>query len=228
MVIHSFTGNVVDKRQLTNDVIVLSFDIPDDFSFKAGQFVTLFIEKDGERKPRSYSILNPPSKNGLDLCIKIVKDGFASEIFDNCKIGDSFEIKGPLGHFVFDEEDTNPEVYFLCAGTGVTPFYSMVKEYLSKTDRSFTLLFGVRIRENLFLADEFESLAKEFDNFTFQPVLSREEWDGRKGHVQDHLPEDCKNKTFYICGLKELVLETKEILSSRGVNPSNIKSERYS
>jgi ferredoxin-NADP reductase len=228
MVIHSFDGKIVNKKQLTKDVIILSFDVPDEFSFKAGQFVTLFIEKDGVRKPRSYSILNPPSKKGLDLCIKIVEDGFASKIFNNCKVGDEFAIKGPLGHFVYDEEDTNSEVFFLCAGTGVTPFYSMVKEYLPKSLKKFTLLFGVRRQENLFLRSEFESLASKNNNFSFQPVLSREDWDGLQGHVQDHLPDDCKNKTFYICGLKELVLETKELLVKLGVDPTKIKSERYS
>ena len=47
------------------------------------------------------------------------------------------------------------------------------------------------------------------------------------GHAQDHLGKDLQNKTFYICGLKDLVLETKELLLNKGVDSKNIKFERY-
>ena len=47
------------------------------------------------------------------------------------------------------------------------------------------------------------------------------------GRVQLHLPSDLQHKTFYICGLKEMVLETRELLLSKGVSPDKIKVERY-
>ena len=52
------------------------------------QFITIIFEKDGDKKPRSYSILSSPSEEGkLDLCIKNVEGGFASEIIQNgCRI----------------------------------------------------------------------------------------------------------------------------------------------
>ncbi|PIN73494.1 hypothetical protein COV20_04700 [Candidatus Woesearchaeota archaeon CG10_big_fil_rev_8_21_14_0_10_45_16] len=225
MKLFSFDAKVVEKRKLIADVIILSLSAPDDFVFKAGQFITLFIEKDGEKKPRSYSILNPPSQKGkIDLCIKLVEDGFASDIFRKAKKGDTFLVKGPLGHFVFEE--TEKEVWFIAGGTGVAPFYSMLKEYLSMG--KFTLIFGVKSKKDLFLHDEFVSLEKKDKNFTYIPTLSREEWEGLSGRVQKHLPEDLTGKVFYICGLKELVLETKELLLEKGVDRSDIKVERYS
>ena len=228
MAIQSFTAKVTTKEYLTEDVIILSLSIPEDFSFKAGQFITLFITKDGEKKPRSYSILSPPSqKESLDLCIKIVPEGFASEIFSNVKETDEFEVKGPFGHFIFDEEDRNEEVVFIAGGTGVAPFYGMLKEYLPKLKKSFTLYFSVKNKEELFLHEDFLALETNFRNFKYVPTLTREEWNGATGRVQKHLTGDLKNKTFYICGLKELVLETKELLESSGVSPADIKSERY-
>jgi len=35
------------------------------------------------------------------------------------------------------------------------------------------------------------------------------------------------NKTFYICGLKEMVLETQELLRNKGVSKERIRVERY-
>ena len=226
MTIQTFTGKVVEKKKLTDSVIKLSLEVPS-FEFKAGQFVSIVVRKGEEKKLKSYSILNKPSqKNKLDLVIKLIEGGFASEAFDKTEVGNEFEIKGPMGHFVYEEDDKDK--WFLCAGTGVAPFYSMITEYVAKSDKKFVLLFGVRTQKDLFLHEDFLELAAKHDNFEYKPVLSREDWTGLKGYVQNHLPEDLDGKTFYICGLKELVLETKEKLVEKGVVPEAIKSERYS
>ena len=139
--IQSFTARVLEKKKLTKDVILISLKVSKSFSFKAGQFITLMLEDGDVKKPRSYSILSPPSqKEKLDLCIKIVKDGFASEIFKYAEKGMKFDLKGPFGHFTFDKEAK--ENVFVAAGTGITPLYSMLMEYLSKSKKNFTLIFG--------------------------------------------------------------------------------------
>ncbi len=229
MAIQTFKGTVIVKKALTDSVFFFQFKIPDTFTFKAGQFASLKMTSDGVTKMKSYSICNPPSQCGvIDLCVKIIDGGFASEIFKKTNVGDEFEMRGPFGHFVFDESDFSDEHWFLGAGTGVVPLYSMLGEYVSRfPQKKFGLLFGVRSKKDLFFDEELRLLAKENNNFTYVPVLSREKWDGKSGHVQDHLPTDLKNKTFYICGLKELVLETKELLVQRGVPFEKIKSERY-
>ena len=44
MALQNFKATVIKKESLTDSVILLSFSVPD-FSFKAGQFVTLKIEQ---------------------------------------------------------------------------------------------------------------------------------------------------------------------------------------
>ncbi len=224
--IKTFQAKLQSKENLTKDILKLTFTCPKDFMFEAGQFVIIRINNGEEIKPRSYSILNPPSEKGkIELCIKIVKDGFASKIFKEAEINQEFEFKGPFGHFVLAPE-TSDEHWLLATGTGVTPFYGMLKEYLSKyPNKKFKLFFGVKVKKNLFLNEDFQQLAETCENFSYQPVLSRE---GKKEHVQDYLIGDLTNKTFYICGLKEFVLETRDLLLDKGVDKSNIKIERYS
>ena len=203
--IHSFTAKVIKNIQLTPDVIQLSITKPENFEFKAGQFVTIFLTKDEKKIPRSYSILSQPSqKEHLE-----------------------FYVKGPFGHFVFDTQTKNDHV-FIGAGTGLVPFYSMIKELLPTTKSKFKLIFGTKTQKDLLFHQEFIELQNKYPHFSYFPTLSREDWDGAKGHVQEHITGDLQNKTFYICGLKELVLETKELLLSREVKPENIKFERYS
>ena len=222
-----FTSTVTEIKYLNDEVFIISLSCPDDFTFEAGQFVIIKFTEDGKPKPRSYSIFNPPSQKGmLQSCIKLVEGGFASEIFKKTKEGDTFTIKGALGGMRFNP--VTKKHMFLCTGSGITPFYSIVMEYLEKNpDHEFTLVFGTRTQKDLFLYDELTKLDKEHSNFTYIPTLTREEWDGAQGRVHAHIPEDISDTTFYICGLKDMVLGTKEILEEKGVASENIKFERY-
>ncbi|MDP3919054.1 MAG: FAD-binding oxidoreductase [Nanoarchaeota archaeon] len=227
MVPKKFKTHVKEIENHANDCIILSLSTPEDFTFKAGQFITLYLKDKEKKLPRSYSILNPPSEEGIKLCITLVKGGFASEIFKNLKLGEELEAMGPLGNFTFDEEAKVDEHFFIGTGSGIVPLISMIKEYLTKLDKKFTLLSGHRYKEDLILHKELQQLDKNNKNFTYIPTITREEWDGKTGRVQIHLPKNLENKKFYICGLKEMVIETKDLLLEKGVNNKNISYERY-
>lgn len=227
--ISTFQGTVQEVKYLTPSVMFFSLKIPHSFTFTAGQFAIIKMTNNGQTRMKSYSILNAPSKRGvLELCIKLIDGGFASEIFAKTKVNDTFELKGPFGHFILDESNLQNEQWFICAGTGVVPFYSMLAQYLSTcTTTKFVLLFSVRTQQDLFFHQEFLSWAKEYSNFTYMPTLTRENWSGLQGRVQTHLGNELNNKSFYICGLNELVLETKEYLIQHHVDPKQIHFERY-
>lgn len=227
MTLTEFISKIEKIENLTQDVKRIIFSCPSNFSFKAGQYVSVKCAKHDETKWRSYSILNPPREKGvIHICIKIVPGGFASDIFESAKKGEDFILRGPIGHFIFDEEFKGEHI-FIATGTGVTPFYSMIKEFADK-GKNMTLIFGVRNKDNLFFHDEFQEIEKNHPNFKYIPTLSRDEWSGMTGRVQKHIPENINGKLFYACGLKEQVLETVELLLKRGVPKENIRKERYS
>lgn len=229
MAIPQFTATLQEKKYLTDEVLFLSFTVPDPISFQAGQYVMLELVKDGQRRLKSYSILSPPSeKRKIDLCVALIPGGFASERFKIMQPGETFTCRGPLGHFIFEPDNAGQEHWFVCVGTGLTPLYSMIKEHVGRfPQKKFVLLFGDKSRKDLLFHQEFLELEEKHPNFLYLPVLSREAWEGKRGHVQLHLPTSIKNKTFYICGLKEMVLETQEVLKQKGVLPENVKVERY-
>ena len=227
MPLPEFTATLKEKKYLTPDVLYLSFDVPATFSFEAGQYVILKVIQENGFRLKSYSILNPPSGKGkLDLCAKLIAGGFASEAFKVMKLGENITFRGPLGHLTFDE--SNDEHWFIANGTGVVPLYSIIMEKVPKCpQQKFNLIFGVRSQQDLFLHKEFSALSKKHPPFTYIPTLSRDAWEGSMGRVQMHLPPDMQNKTFYICGLKEMVLETQELLLQKGVPKERIRVERY-
>lgn len=228
MVISQYKLKLLQKEKLSKDVFKLSFEFPKGFDYEPGQFVMIEVGED-EKKFRAYSILSIPSnKQSLDFCIKIIEGGFASKYFKECKENCEFVIKGPFGNFILDKSKLDKEQFFIASGTGITPFYSIIKKYIFKyPNTKFTLLVGAKFREDLLFFDELTELEKNYPNFNFIPTLTKENWDRNVGRVQNHI-KDISNKVFYICGLKELVLETKKLLESRGVDEDYIKLERYS
>lgn len=219
-----FKSKLLEKKYLTDDVLLLRFEKPSDFSYKSGQFVNIKIEKEGKMRMRAYSILSPSSSKTLDFCVKILEDGFASEEFKKRDVGFEFEIVGPFGHFEFNP-NTSRHV-FIGAGTGIVPFYGMIFENFDES-KYFSLIVSYKKKENILFDLEFKEFAKKNINFEYKVSLTKDSWEGLTGRVQNHLNVSIEDTTFYICGVKELVLETKDLLISKGVNPEFIKVERY-
>ena len=217
---------LISKTTMSKRALYLTFKIDKKIAYKPGQFITFFLEKEGKKFPRSYSLSTPCI--GLDevsFGIKLIENGVASEIFKESEIGETFTARGPFGEFTFKEEDTNEHTVFIATDTGVMPFYAILQAH--KIVKPTQLIFGCRNEDEIYCRGFFEKLQKENELFTFSPTLTRQEWDGLQGRVQNHIPKDCSNTTFYVCGRKEMVMKTIAELESRGVSKENIKFERY-
>ena len=74
---HALKIAAVDR--LTPNAVALTFDIPEnlkeDYSFKAGQYITLKFSLDGKELRRAYSISSPPSSGKLTVGIKKMEGG---------------------------------------------------------------------------------------------------------------------------------------------------------
>ena len=66
--------------------------------------------------------------------------------------------------------------------------------------------------------------------FTYIPVLSREDWDGRKGYVHAVYEELCAGlppAIFMLCGWNKMVDEGVERLKAMGYHKNDIIAELY-
>ncbi|MBK7869694.1 MAG: FAD-dependent oxidoreductase [Saprospiraceae bacterium] len=117
--------------------------------FKAGQFVTMDLPISDKRlkRWRSYSIANAPDEdNTLEFCIVNMNGGAATEYFFNeVKEGTNIKFKGPDGNFTL-KEPVEKDLVFICTGTGVAPFRSMIWDLYEhkKSHKNIHLIFGTR------------------------------------------------------------------------------------
>jgi ferredoxin-NADP reductase len=229
----TFKAQLEKTEYLTKDVKLLTFKVPASFTFKAGQFASFQLEKNGKIVPKPYSIVNPPNQDGkLVFCMKIIPGGLASDIFAKAKPSNpkenTHELEGPFGMFTFQENAKEDEHWFICNGAGVAPFCSILFTHVKENpDKKFKLVFGCKTQDNLLFYEDFKKLAKQYRNFEYFPTLTREKWNGATGRVQTHLPEDVSGKMFYLCGFKDMVLDTRQTLLNKGVDPKNLKMERF-
>jgi len=200
--------------------------------FVPGQFTSFTDMIGGKEITRAYSFASAPSgTNRFELCLNRVEPGHLSPRLFEMKPGDCISMRPPLGMFVPRQQAARDSI-FIATGTGIAPFRSMLQAHLKEPSPAFTLLFGVRYESHLLYRTEFEEMARTHANFRFWPTLTRPDasWTGRSGRVQAHLTEaigERRDLDFYLCGLKEMVDETRGILKAQGFERKQIFYEKY-
>jgi len=226
-------AKLIESSEIAPLVRHFVFEVPEveKFTFIPGQFVSMNEMINGKKITRPYSIASAPSDtNRFELCLNLVHEGLLSPRLFAMQPGESMEIRPPLGMFVL--RNPGREAVFVATGTGIAPFRSILKAHLHETSQAFTLIFGVRHESHLMYRAEFEEMAAKFPHFRFLPTLSRptESWTGRSGHVQAHLQEAiCERRDIdvFLCGLKLMVDDVRNILKEMGFDRKQILFEKY-
>ncbi|MEO8051951.1 MAG: FAD-binding oxidoreductase [Acidobacteriota bacterium] len=199
--------------------------------FVPGQFVSLTDSVGYKAITRAYSIASAPDDgNRFELCLNRVDDGaFSPHLFD-LAVGDVVNMQPPLGTFTLRQPLRDS--LLVATGTGIAPFRSMLKAALKPDSPAFTLLFGVRYESHLMYRQEFSEMARRFSQFQFSPTLTQPDsgWTGRAGRVQAHLAEAIHTRRdidIYLCGLRPMVDDVRQILKSMGFDRKQIRYEKY-
>ena len=213
--------------------------------FKAGQFVTmdLPIHEKRLKRWRSYSIANfPDDSNQLEFCVVRLDGGAGTEyLFNEVQVGTPIRFKGPDGTFVLPEK-VDFDLVFICTGTGVAPFRSMIWDmyHQKKSHQNIHLIFGTRYANGILYQEEFEELLEKIPNFKYSVALSREEdisqyqfpFEVHKGYLhqiyQKYYAEKKDDLHFYICGWSNMIDDAvANLIVKLGYDKKQIHYELY-
>eukprot|EP00437_Effrenium_voratum_P067650 CAMPEP_0181509006 /NCGR_PEP_ID=MMETSP1110-20121109/60095_1 /TAXON_ID=174948 /ORGANISM="Symbiodinium sp., Strain CCMP421" /LENGTH=242 /DNA_ID=CAMNT_0023638497 /DNA_START=1 /DNA_END=729 /DNA_ORIENTATION=- len=195
-----------------------------------GMHMTLKAKVDGKPVMRAYTPMTDDSTLGhVDLLVKVYFKGVhpsfpdggkMSQHLESMKIGDSIDVKGPIGEFVYKGQgqclvNGKPrsvrEISMIAGGTGITPCYqvlaAILRDPLDKT--TVRLLFANRTPDDILARDVLEELAAKHPdrfmlNFTVDKVPSEDEnvspsgeknsasaWKGHVGFVTPAMTKAC-------------------------------------
>jgi len=236
--------SIKEIKRETSKAISISFNIPehlkDTFAFKAGQYITLKTEIDGQEVRRDYSLCSSPKSGEVKVAIKEVKDGAFSAYANNTlQSGDTLEVAPPKGRFVFEPNDSKTKnIAVFAAGSGITPILSIIKcaleeEVLSKV----ILVFGNKTTEDTMFLNELLELQHEYkDRFSIQFVFSQADEDdaifGRieKSTVNYVMKNEHKHvdvDAFYLCGPEAMIHTVKDVLTEHDIDENRIHFELF-
>lgn len=241
-----FPLKIKDVIRETSQAVSLAFEIPQnlkpDFSFKAGQYITIKTNIEGKEVRRAYSLCTPPDSEHFKVTVKEVPGGTFSVIANNkLKAGDILEVHPPEGKFTFEPSATDKHRHYVAfaAGSGITPVLSILKTVLKTEPHSrFVLVYGNKSpNETIFFRDLLELQAKFPDRLFIEFVYSQaKEQESHYGRIdQSTVNFVIQNKfkgeefeKFYLCGPEEMINNVTEVLLSKDIPKEKILFELFS
>ena len=188
------------------------------FDFIPGQVVKIAIDR--FHPPRIYSICSGNKEETISILFKIKEDGYLTPRLAMAREGDEFLVSDPYGSFHCDDGSS----YWIATGTGIAPFYSMVKSGFSGPK---IVIHGARHINQFYFEDEF-NLA--FDSNYIRCCSGEQSSNLFYGHVTQYLLEQNdfpKDFKYYLCGKSLMVVDVRDLLISKGISYNNIFSEIY-
>jgi ferredoxin--NADP+ reductase len=240
-------GRIVERVQWTAGLFSLRFEAPLG-AFKAGQFIRVALDVDGERVARPYSLVNAPHEPLLEIYFNVVNGGPLSPRLAALQPGDTLWLTDtPNGFLVLDEIPESRHLWLLATGTGVGPFLSILK-----TDAPWRRFDKVILGHSVQYARELayrETIgalcAAHGSKLEFVPLVTRE-------HVPGALPQRIpaciesgdlearaglclapEHSHVMLCGNSAMIADVSEVLARRAMTrhrrrePGHITTEKY-
>ena len=235
-----------EVRPETADCVSVLYTVPDEckaaFRAKAGQYVTLKAEIDGEPVRRCYSICEQEDDTGFRIAVKKVDGGkFSTYVVDKLKAGAKMDVMPPMGNFTTErlKGGARPHYVAIAAGSGITPVIAIAREILSGgADARFTLIYQNAARDKTIFREQLLDLKNRYMG-KFNPVFifSREQSEDEltSGRIDQsklelmfrHFPEFGAAAGYFLCGPEDLTGKVEEFLTGHGVEPAKIVREMF-
>ena len=210
------------------------------FDYHAGQYLTFRFDHytDGAIA-RSYTISSSPRQQEfVSITVKRTTGGVISNwLYDNLHIGMLLRARGAIGRFCYDAEQDQPHLFMIAAGSGVTPFLSIIRQFIPDgaegAPATMSLLVSYRTSRDLIGWQELQTFAA-LPRFNLHLTLTGEK-DARFRHgrinaamLNDILKGEITDTTFMLCGPEGMMTTASSALFDAGVTKTQIKTESFS
>jgi ferredoxin--NADP+ reductase len=240
-------GKVIEKKAWTDTLYSLRIRaaIP---SFRAGQFVRIALDVDGEFVARPYSLVNSPGEPDLEIFFNIVPQGpltpklAALQQDDVIKVADK-----PYGFLTIEEIPEARHLWMLATGTGVGPFISILKsEQPWQKFEKIVLVYSVRTASELAYMEVITGVRERYQQqLSFVPLVTREVTEGtlnkrvtaalESGELEQQAGVEISADDSHVmmCGNSAMISDVTELLLSRNMRkhlrrePGHITTEKY-
>jgi len=204
--------------------------------FQAGQYLSLFVEVQGIRTNRPYSISSQPNQIAYyDITVKQVQDGLVSSfLLKHVNIGDNLTVSGPQGNFYFNPLIHDEHMVCIAGGSGITPFMSIIREIVDRDlPRTVTLFYGNRDTDDIIFHERLTQISDRFDRIRYVPVIENasQDYQGQCGLITADLIKEASGSpekaTFFLCGPQGMYDFCLPQIEQLGIARRKIRKELY-
>ena len=236
---------VASVDRLTDDSVLIRFDVPEglreEFSFEAGQHVTVRTDLGGQGVRRNYSLCTSATSGELAIAVKHIPGGaFSTFAMEQLRTGDTLDLLTPTGSFGTPLDPLAAKSYVaLVAGSGITPALSILQTTLAvETESRFTLVYGNRDADSTMFREELDDLEAQYaDRLRIIQVRSRDprhpaHLRGRidRSKLEQWLDTDLAMSAvdeWFLCGPVAMVTDLHDVLIERGTEPDRVHVELF-
>ena len=174
----------------------------------------------------------------IELAIERLRDGEVSPFFhDVAQVGDTIELRGPLGgHFLWPGPTEKP-VLLIGAGSGVVPLMAMIRYRKASAEPvPVALLLSSRTWGDVLFRDELLDLERSLPDFALALALTRERATRRTDfsrRIDARMVADVAARLpvspgcAFVCGSNAFVEIAADAALAFGLEAAAIKTERY-
>jgi ring-1,2-phenylacetyl-CoA epoxidase subunit PaaE len=232
MIIKKYTGKITDSIDLSTSAKEIHISLSEPIDFIPGSFMNVFIDVNGEKIRRAFSISSSSDKHdSITVTVRLNPSGAVTPLFWNKNmIGESVELMGPLGLNTVDKMKQN-KIYLFGFGVGVGVVKS-IADYFSKQQNieNLTIVTGSKFENEILYKDYLDKLSQDSKNISVLHVVSRPDTESNipKGHIQDHIDKfDFNNSDVYVCGQDKACNDLVEKIKLKQINNCNFFIEGF-
>ena len=198
-------GTICALRDVSPTAREVDISLPEELGFTAGAFINIFVEKNGEKLRRAYSLSSSDTEQQkVSIAIRKVPNGAVGPLFwDDNMLGTTIDIMGPLGLNTMDKMKSS-RVFLFGFGIGAGVIKSLALSLLTKKEvTELHIMTGSVTEDEIVFKDEFNKLVETDARVTFVPVVSNPLPNSVRhaGYIQNHIENlDFSNADVYICG----------------------------
>ncbi len=241
MTIKKVNAIITNISDLTPTAKEVTLQLEKPLDFIPGSFINVFMEIDGEKVRRAYSISSSQTDSlEITITVRLNKEGKMTPLFwKEGFVGTQVEIMGPLGLNTFDKMKQET-LYLFAFGIGAGVVKSLAQAAVESDHvKKLVIVTGSRNQEDVLYKDFFDSFVSENNQknklqenldsnsdlekvskkeVIVDYVLSQGGDDSlyKKGYIQHHIDLfDYNNSDVFVCGQETACEELVSVIKTK-------------